>query len=220
LPLVRQLLLCLVVSLISLTVLAAPAVTFSGNTVHVTGITPHGQVAVMSVMREVTGQLVSRMSRTEQLLTDAGAGVVDFDLGRTVPLRSIWTVVDLASGQYVIATPPGMQRLELPFATSIVKNTPSADADDEIAETHFTLDMLWVRPGNGGGAWTARVADGGSTDQDDANNGSTKNSTSQFRPLGAPDVAPNKPPKKFKTGDVLVMLDPFELNFHATQVTK
>lgn len=193
-------------------------VSLGAQGVHIEGVTSGGQVALVGRMREASREMLVRMTEVHELLRDAGSGAVDYDLGRPLPFRSIWAVVDVATGRYAVVTPPGFERQEVPFPATVVKNTPAGDIDDELLNDRFVLDMLWVHPGenNQGGAWFARVADGGATDLDAKNDGKTLSGTSQFRALGNGDA----PPKKIKKGDILVMIDPFEMQFCATEVAK
>lgn len=194
------------------------AISFAGSAVHITGATANGQVALVSVMREPSRRMLVRLTDTQQLLPSSGAGTVDFALGRQVPACSVWAAVDLASGHYAFATPPGFVAQELPFPASVVKNTPATDAYDELQNSHFLLHMLWVHTGQGNqaGAWFTRVADGGTMDRDEKNDGQTLTTTEQFAPLGTSGTSP----KKIKKDDVLIMIDPFEMQYFATTVTK
>jgi hypothetical protein len=193
-------------------------VTFTGHGVHIDGATAGGQVAVVARMREASREMLVRMTEVHEMLRDSGSGALDYDLGRQLPFRSIWAVVDVATGRYVVVSPPGFERQEILFPATVVKNTPAAEADDELLNDRFVLDMLWVHPADNshGGAWFARVADGGATDLDAKNDGKTLSATSQFRALGNGGA----PPKKIKKGDILVMIDPFEMQFFATEVAK
>jgi len=192
-------------------------VSFNSQGIHVAGVTPRGQVVIVSSMREASRQMLVRMTGVQQLLTDTSSGAVDFDLGRPIPERSIWAAVDVTSGRYAVVTPAGFPRQELSFPATGVRNTAAVEADDQLLNDHFLLEMLWVHPQNGnGGAWFGRVADGGSTDVDGKNDGRTLTNTSQFAPIGTSGT----PPKKFRNGDVLVFIDPLELQFFATAVTK
>lgn len=87
---------------------APPAITFQPRSITVDGITAKGQVIGFSVAREVADDDVATVVRRTQVLTDDdGDGKVEWDLGRDVPLRSIWVAVDLATGQVAAATPDG-----------------------------------------------------------------------------------------------------------------
>jgi len=194
--------------LLSLPLHAALSASFDGSTIHVAGMTPRGQVAVISVMREANGKMITRLNDTQQLLADPdGDGSVDYDLKRAVPPRSIWVVVDVASGESLITAPGDFPKRESALPSGFVKNVPADEFDTLIGE-NLLLHVLWVRPGNGGaGAWFLRAADGGSNDTDQKTNGRAVLSTAGFVPLGDS----GKAPKKLKKGDVIVLLDPFAM---------
>lgn len=201
---------------------AAPAspltVTVTARGLRIEGVTRGGRVAVVGRMREASREMLVRMTEAHELLVDSGGGVVDYDLGRPLPMRSIWAVVDISTGRYAVVTPPEFPRQELPFPPTVIKNTPADDVDDQLLNDRFVIDMLWVHPGENreSGGWSARVADGGATDLDAKNDGKTLSGTSQFRPLGNGGA----PPKKIKKGDILILIDPFEMQFFATEVAK
>ena len=189
-------------------------VTFAGQVVRVSGVMPGGSVAFVAALVEVQRQLYARSSRVEQVVGDADHdGVVTFDLGRTIPVRSIWGVVDLASGAHVVATPVAYPRRELVFSSDGIKNLP-VDQFDQIAHGHVLLQVLWVRPGEA--AWIVTTADGGANDADGKNDGKTVTSLSAFRSMSGN----TPPPKKLKKDDVLILIDPFDMTFSMTQVNK
>jgi hypothetical protein len=189
-------------------------VNIDGSVLHVAGITPGGKVAVIAALVEPQKGVYSRFSRVEQLLSDSdGDGIVSYDLGRPIPVRSIWGVVDVASGTYTVATPLGYPRREVAFPMQAVKNLP-ADDIDEIEHHHLLLQILWVRPGVAG--WLVTTADGGANDADGKNNGRTTTPSSRFIALGSDE----RPPKKLKNDDVLIFIDPFEMTFSSTKVAR
>lgn len=186
---------------------AAVSMAFDGNVVHVAGVTPRGQAVIIAVTREGNRAMITRLDDTQQLLADSdGDGSIDYDFKRPIPPRSVWAVVDLASGESAIAAPGQFPTGERPLPGTFVKNVP-ADEFDTLISDHLVMHILWVRPGNGGGAWFMRAADGAANDADGQPNGRAILSTAAFLPLG--DSA--KAPKKLKKGDVLVLLDPFTM---------
>lgn len=183
-------------------------VTFSGQIVHIAGITPNGSVAIMAAMRELYRTTVIKMTNTEKILTDtAGTGAVDFDLGRAIPLRSIWAVVDMTSGQATLASPAGFPLRAFSLPATLARNGRSND-DDQIVGNRLLLDILFVRPGKNGGAWFQRTSDGGETDEDAKNDGQTLCSLSGFI---AVDRRNDPPPRRLQRDDVLVFIDPMEM---------
>jgi hypothetical protein len=154
------------------------------------------------------------MLRIEELVTDTdGDGVVTYDLGSTIPSRSIWAAVDVTTGGYAIAVPPNYPRRELPFPAGSLKNTPP-DEFDQLTHDFFLLQVLWVQPGQG--AWMGMTADGGAGDSDGKNNGSTVTSLAHLHSMKGGAAVP----KKIRKDDVLIFIDPFEMSFTSTRVVK
>jgi hypothetical protein len=186
---------------------AALSITFNGSVIRVTGVTPREQIAISAVMRQAQGGMIRSAADTQQLLTDTdGDGAVEYDAQAPIPPLSIWAAVDLRSGDFAVASPRPYRPRVLPLPPAFVKNAP-ADEFDTLIGGHMILNVLWVRPGNGGGAWFLHAADGGSNDTDHKANGRAVLSTAAFRGLESSDA----PPKKMKKGDVIVVLDPFAM---------
>jgi hypothetical protein len=183
---------------------AAMTVTFSAQTLHVSGITPHGDVAIGGILREAGNYRSIKVGEVSARVSDSsGSGAVDYDLGRAIPQWSVWAVVDLASGAYALVTPPGYIRNDLPVAGPVSSNS----VIDQIAAGHLVLDILWVRPGSSPGAWFARASDGGANDSDGSNNGKTLVAPASFAALSG---SAQGPPALAKD-DVVVLFDPLEM---------
>lgn len=196
------------------TVPLAPVVTFTGTTMHAAGITRGGTVAIQGVALTPLRDVSVQMHRIEQLLTDTdNDGAVTYDFKTPIPGRSIWAVADVTSGGYVIASPAEAMKHELPFPATAIRNT-AADEFDELVHGQVVVQVLWVRPGTG--AWVGTTADGGAGDSDKKNNGRTSAPLSYFRSLTAGGAVP----KKVKKDDVLILIDPFEMTFSSTRVTR
>lgn len=194
---------------------AAMTVTVNATGLHIAGVTARGAVAVEGVLWEKEGGQYVDLREESALVEDTdGDGVVDFDLKRPLSVRAIFAVVDTDSGDVQIVTPPAYPRRILPVPAGFVRGTAAGDVD-EIVGDRLVLRVLWVSPRHKG-AWVLRTADGGGNDSDGSNNGHTVSLTTAFRPLMDGD----KPPKKLKTGDVLVAIDPFDMAFFSTAVTK
>ncbi|HEX7153626.1 MAG TPA: hypothetical protein VF618_19210 [Thermoanaerobaculia bacterium] len=213
----KRLLILLVASLVPAAGAAALELILAPAGVRVEGATRGGNVALVAAAREESAPgLNTRMTQIAEVLQDHdGNGSVEYNLNRPLPAHSIWIAVDQRTGEFVTATPPtfGDRRMALP--EGLVKNVPADDLD-QIVSDRFVSGMLWVQPGNGGGVWTARTADGASNDEDGANDGKSVVSAAAFRALEGSDKAP----KKLKTGDVVAVIDPYELRYAVVTVTK
>src|SRR5215213_2362315 len=81
-------------------------VAFGSNSIVVTGIEPGATIYLYSLAREPKGYYTSILPREKMLSDENRDGRVEWDLQAPLPWRSIWFVVDMASGKYVAAVPP------------------------------------------------------------------------------------------------------------------
>jgi hypothetical protein len=208
----------LAVTLLALSLPAAAAITaqIDGQHLRVSGATPSGSVVVVAALRETSSTRIASLDRVAVVLPSNAAGTADLDFGRPIPMAGIWAVVDQISGTYNIVTASDYPRREQSFPSSIYKHATPADIIDQLSTNSLMLRMLWVRPGNGGGSWFLTASDGAMNDDDRTPNGEVSTSTDHFLPIEGKE----KPPKKLKIGDILILIDPFEMNFRATTVTR
>jgi hypothetical protein len=194
----------------------AVSVKFGQNTVQVSGVSPHGSVVINAALHESTGRMYARLNELTQVVSDDdGDGIVTFDLGHPISPRSLWVIVDVTSGTYAIAAPPGSPVIVARHAPMLLQKT-DLDAADQIAADHVAMSVLWVRSGPSGTVWRVRAADGGATDEDHHNNGSAVVSTVAFTAI----VGHDQPPKKLKKDDLIIVLDPFEMTYSAAVVQR
>jgi hypothetical protein len=210
-----------VASFVALSFAAFPAAAsisgqVDGSHLRIFGAKPAGNIVVVAAIRDTSPTHPPRLDRVVRTLSGDAAGNADLDYGRDIPVASIWAIVDRASGSYAVVTPAGYPRREKPFTGSILKHATPADAIDQLTTNSLILQLLWVRPGNGGGSWFITASDGAANDDDHEPNGEVLTATTLFVPIEGKD----KPPKKLKTDDVLILIDPFEMNFIATTVTR
>ncbi|MFL6193493.1 MAG: hypothetical protein ACJ75H_04940 [Thermoanaerobaculia bacterium] len=192
--------------------LAAPAVSFEGSTVKAAGITPAGKVVFFSVSRE--GQRARlRMTSREEIVEDSDKdGVVELDLGQPTPFRSIWAAVDLASGEYTIASPSGYAPTVLEFPVAGLRRPAGAGKPDRLDDRRYSLEVLVVRPGQG--AWRQSLGDGDPDDQDHAANGRVEWAVAKGRAIHGGPAAPDG----FDPGDVIIAIDPTRMELYATRL--
>ena len=176
----------------------SPTVSFETEGVVARGITPRGQAVWFSVAREVSRRSTNVVPRRVLATDDDGDGTVRLELGQEVPLRSIWFVVDLATGETGVATPEGFPLLEMDVPSRAI---PAAlnrlDLDRRL------VYLLLVRPGVG--AWHLRIGDGGASDDDGEPDGTLRAALDSLAPVqesGPP------PPEHFSPKDLLLIIDP------------
>jgi hypothetical protein len=185
---------------------APPVLVFGINTVSVTGVTPGADVYLFGMAREGMGYYNHIFPRELILHDSAKTGRVDYALGRSVPLRSIWFAVDLTSGLPVAGIPRGYAAALVAIDGRHLKR----DANGDIARLAYPgalVEMILVRPGDG--VWGATIglhsaSDEGSEDRD------VDGSVSKFaQRVGTTAVAP----AKLKNGDVVFLMNSYTAQY-------
>lgn len=194
--------------------LQALEIEVSEDQVEATGVTPGGEVALLSVWRQVNSQGGTDVTLLDELLGDNdGDGRVVFELDEAAPELSVWVAVDIATTESAVTTPGRFQprMADARFLGSSGR-----------VELHLSRPVVvWVRPGLG--AFRAHLRDGESRDADGAYNGRVEVTPRQFtRPAGRPaQVGPpeTRPtPPAFVAGDVLLSLDAGSLEVVALRI--
>ena len=209
--------LALGLSLLSVTAAQAEPFRLSvaGEDVVAAGATAKGQVVIFGVTREVAPDDVVEVNRKMDVLTDDdGDGRVALPLGRAVPLRSAWLAVDLASGSFEAAAPEGFRLKKVNFRGKGIGRRP--DGRDSVVDARAVAELLVVRPGTGSdaGAWHLYLGDGGPGDEDGTPDGRLEAALDRMEPLaGSPP-----PPAKFQKDDVVLVLDPDQLEMTLVQM--
>jgi hypothetical protein len=108
--------------------------------------------------------------------------------------------VDLASGAYVVATPPGFPLVETALPAAALT---SGFLGDQLTDAVDSSEILLVRPGQG--AWGATVGRGGDLDESLPTDPGLKISITRLAPILA--SAP-VPPQKVTANDLLVLFHP------------
>jgi hypothetical protein len=206
-----------ILSFLTETAAAAPSVALGRNDVQISGITPKGAVVVVSFGRgtSAAGGIAVRVFR-EYVKDDDGDGVITVLPGYAIPFRSVWVVVDFESGQYAIASPADFSAVTGELSLNAMK-------EDEVGGTAF-LEMdrvrtalLLVRPGKD--AWfhvghLGREGDAKKSGERDALTLAFADGVSLL------PESKSKGPKHLQRGDVLIAIDPGQLEVFSAQVTK
>jgi hypothetical protein len=189
---------------------AEPVPTFTATTVEVSGATPGGQVVVFSVAQEEASYVPTFRRRDAVLADEDGDGAVTLDLGSTVPWRSIWVVVDAATGAAAVATPT---------ADYPLREVGAADAGFRLApSTRIEMARAWieglvVRPGVG--AWRFTAGDGAEGDADLTYDGTSRVELGQTE---AVEGFVASPPASFGRNDLLFLIDPNRMEIYRTRI--
>jgi hypothetical protein len=187
--------------------LAQPTMSFEDQAVVVAGATPGGDVVLWTVYRERIAGVSTRLGRAHERVTADGTGAARLDLGRSVPELSVWAAVDLTTGQATVGTPGSFALTEID-----AKGRRIDRALGRLEVDRHGLEILFVRPGVG--SWRLGVYDGGPGDEDGAYDGTLRASLAAL----LPDAKSGNAPPKFQKGDVLVAVDPTDLNLFLEQI--
>lgn len=183
----------------------SPSITINGQTVTAYDITPGGQVVFFGVALEPTGY-ESMLVRWSQTVTDTGdTGTVQFDAGRDISCKSVWVVVDIATGAYAVAAPPDCPLRFTALPALPFKRGAGGSVNNVIPDAR-NVEMLYVEPGTG--AWTSTAMDGYESDADGAADGSATVALSSATPLQTGATAPTA----FASGNVLIVVDSINLD--------
>lgn len=180
---------------------AAPfRVTLENDAVVVSGVTLQGQVVLLGVSREIGEDDFHNVRRHLQTLTDEdGDGVIRYTV-EGVPLRSLWAVADLASGNHDAVAPEGFGLRRVNWRGRGPERRQ--DGKGAVEDRRTRLELLVVRPKVG--AWNLRVSDGDASDGDGAIDGRLEGILEQMQPLAASPQAPSI----FQKDDLVLALDP------------
>ena len=185
---------------------AAPVFHFESNRVAISGITPKGSVYAFSLSREAQGMFSDVVPREMLLRDDDGAGVVHWQLGGDVALRSIWLAVDMAGGTPAVATPPGFEATRVDLSDVNLKKEFGSGAGQLSFGGDF-VQFVVVRPGAGG--WRAAASRRGTDDEGT----DPDRPTLSVEKLQAKAGTKNAAPRHLQRGDVVLMVSSFRAEY-------
>jgi hypothetical protein len=194
----------------------AGEVTFSPpdvpRTAIISELTPGATIVWFGVSQRPMG-FTSQIERTAVLLTDTDRdGTITYVPEQGIPPRSVWAAVDLATGLFATGTPERFPRQPQPLLEGNFTGAPG-QLQKVTCRTAFS-EFLLVRPGTG--AWTLTAADGGPGDEDRRPNNSILHGLDLVTPVGTT----GPPPKQFQREDTVVVIDAYELQLLAAQLSK
>lgn len=183
------------------------------TSVTVSNVARGGSVILFACSRDVATRAIAVRPRAIALKDDDRDGSIQFAPKEGIAMRSVWIAVDETTGDYVAGAQSEFPLALLSFGAGDLKK----DVEGEVAELSVDLPRLVtliVRPGVG--AWAEAAFDGDKNDHDAASNGRLKLNFDDWRTIDGKEKAP----KHLKHGDVLVAIDPGQLDVYATQVGK
>lgn len=188
------------------------AVTFEEAAVLAAGLTPGGDAVFWSVAREPLGYH-QRVVESQGLEVVDALGEARFEPEEgAVLLKSVWAVVDVATGGFAVAGPPGFRLRQAPFpGRGFEAGAPGLV--NRLRHELESIHVLIVRPGVT--AWRLEAWDTSPRDRDGADDDRVLMSLEDLEPLEASGPGP---PDRFARDDVIVVIDPRTLRFYATRL--
>ena len=183
-------------------VLAKTVVTFEEGVV-VARVTPGASTAWFGAAHQWKGYRLRVHEYVSVLADDDRDGIVRFRLPAGSQ-RSVWTVVDLANGDYAVEASPGSRLYRRPLPPSAFHARGNGQRAGVVHGEEVALFWL-IRPGVG--AWMARVDDGSAADGDAAFDGHVAALLDSMTAVGASPP----PPDDFVNGDIVIGLAPVSL---------
>jgi hypothetical protein len=213
--------LCVAVLLLMGIVLAFPAVaddslraTVSSSDVTIEGVTAGGEVILFGVGLSSDGFRQQMYHYAEVLRDDDRDGVVRYVARQAISYRTVLAVVDVAGGRVIVAGKPDYEPLRRTFHDELLRK--NVDGVAEMFDlSGAQLDLLIVRPG--AGAWRLEAKDGTAGDADEVHDGKLRARFSDALPLTS---SSGNAPRHLKKGDVLVALNPMQMQIVAAVLEK
>ena len=180
------------------------------------GVTPGGS-AVWFAVEWTQSDWYPNIEQVLEIRSDT-SGNGDVELVRSDPVssRSVWFVVDTATGGLVGETPAGDEYRVASMPEVELSNTP--DCTVAIVESHELIQVLLVRPteqtGEELGVWQGEVSDGAPSDRDGLANGVIQVCLSDLVPVEGAGATPSHA----AAGDTFVVIDSETFECRATHV--
>jgi hypothetical protein len=185
-------------------------VSFGDSSVQAEGLTSGGTAVVFAVARTRDGWL-RRVSQFALLVEADAGGSASVELPEAVPPISIWAVADLATGEFGVGFPEGMEGLPL-LEDDGSPMTVGQVVSGRILAGVAEADILVVRPGVG--AWRLHVGDGGLSDEDGSPNGALQVQFANMTPM----IDGSGPLHGVRSADSIVLIDPRRMAYLAERV--
>jgi hypothetical protein len=190
---------------------AAITISIDGRTVTAQGLTPGGGAVLFSVGHEPQIAYTSIRRVAEYIADDEGDGVVSYTAAADVPWKSVWFVVDAATGRYAAGTRAESRDRLTTERRSRVRGNANGELSVLVHERPW-LELLVIRPG--GDVWELTAMRGGAADREKLPGPDYATAVGLFRPIrsGA------RPLERLNQGDVVIAVDPEEVEYFVVTV--
>jgi hypothetical protein len=177
-------------------------VQYAAKALTVSGASPRGDVAVIGIIHTNYKGFESIQKPASIERADSG-GVVTVTVPRP-SFRSVWLIVDIRTGDFIVSSPPGYKVRRTAVPQDAIDRTGKS-----LLHSFPSADLFIVRKGQG--AWHARSAEGSQDPRDARSNASVDH----FKPVGA---SPPAPPV-LTPNDIVMVFNASYMEFWATKLT-
>jgi hypothetical protein len=190
------------------------SITFEAKGVTAAGLTPGGGAALFMMSRQ-PDVFMTRLRQRSAMLTGGADGTARYEGPDAVVPQSVWAVVDVETGRYVVACPSGdCSALQSTVSTSTFFKNNAAGEPEGLDIPLQVADVFLISPKSG--VWHVMLGDGSQKDEDGLLDGKARITVEKFEGFHTDAAAP----KKLKKGDLLLCFQPLSLNFAVVEVAK
>jgi hypothetical protein len=200
----KRLLVFAALSLATLPAVAQLQIQYGTKSLAVSGASPGGDVVVFGIIHSNYRGLES-IQKPESIEHADDKGLVTVTVPRP-SFRSVWLVVDLKTGEFLISSPPGYQ-----FRRTAVPLDAIERAGTALLHARPSVDVYVVRRGLGG--WHARAGVVGGTSG--ARDAGVTVGLDRLKPVGATPAAP----QVLEPDDIVMVFDAPFMQFWVTKLT-
>lgn len=188
-----------------------PAVRIEKRAIVVEGVKPGRELLLFGVWHQPIPHSTHIRRWDKVAADDDRDGIVTFTFDSDIPFRSVWAVVDLHGDEYVVAGPEGFDLRSRPLPGSALKK--NGEDVEAIELEAYSTNVLVVRGGAGAWLLNSRQGDPATDDLPDDGN------VIRIDPGKLKPVTGNAPPPKVLTpGDLILVIEPYELDLHFARV--
>jgi hypothetical protein len=188
--------------LTALPAVAQLQVQYGAKSLTITGASARADVVVIGIVHTNSKGFESIQTPQSIERTDS-TGAVTVTVARP-SFRSVWLIVDLRSGEFIVSSPPGYVVRRTPVPPGAIDR-----AGHSLLHSFPSADLFIVRKGQG--AWHARATEGGQNLLD----GRRDMSVDHFKPVGATPPAP----PVLVPNDIVMVFNASYMEFWATKLT-
>lgn len=172
----------------------------------VTGARPRASVVVIGVTREPRGfhSLVRTHALPPVVADSRGTAVIPFDA--EIPAKSLWVAADVQTGMTGAGAPDGYPVRQFEAAHVGV-------AAERVVLRRTAIELLVIRPG--AGVWSSSINEGGRGDGDRTADGRISVLPAELPPV----IGNGRMTDGFRPGDIVVALDPDQMEYGVIRVT-